>query len=137
MLRFCLLCVKEICVNKTELIMATTTFHQSIPATYTHVASTPSAFSRFINWSERQQENRILWIGLALVVHGCILAPLSVWIISMTGNSLALFMTAMASMCAALVVNLAAMPTKITIPVFFATLLIDVAVIAAAASMMA
>jgi hypothetical protein len=41
-------------------------------------------------------------------------------------------MTVMAAMAAALIVNLAAMPTKITIPVFFASIIADVVAIAAA-----
>jgi hypothetical protein len=114
--------------------MATTTFNQTIARNYIPAASRTSIATRFINWCERQQENRILWIGLALGVHGCILAPLAIYMITMSGNSLALFMTAMASMCAALVVNLAAMPTKITIPVFFATLVVDIVLIAACAA---
>ena len=114
--------------------MASTTFNQTIARNYIPAASKVSMATRFINWCQGQQENRILWIGLALCVHGCILAPLAIYLVAMSGNSLALFMTTMVSMCAALVVNLAAMPTKITIPVFFVTLIVDLGIVAACLS---
>lgn len=116
--------------------METTTFNQSILRNYTDSVSRPSVWSSFIRWCDGQQENRLLWIGLALGIHGCVFAPLTVMLVALAGNSLGLFMTAMASMAMALVVNLAAMPTKVTIPIFFATLLIDLGIIVACVSML-
>lgn len=109
--------------------MATTTLTPSITRNYTQ----PSVFTKFINWCERQQENRILWIGLALAGHGCIITPLTIFAVVMTGNSMGLFMTAVLAMAFTLVVNLAAQPTKVTIPVFILTILVDLGIIAACA----
>ena len=113
--------------------METTTFNQSISTHYTGTISQPSVFTRFMNWCEGQQEKRILWIGLGLAGHGCVFTPLTVFLVMMAGNSMALFMTAILAMAMTLVVNLAAMPTKITIPVFLFTILVDLGIIAACA----
>ena len=113
--------------------MATTTLNQSISAHYTGTVSRPSVFTRFINWSEAQQENRILWIALGLGGHGCVITPLTILLVVMAGNSMALFMAAVFAMAITLIVNLAALPTKITIPVFVFTILIDLGIMAACA----
>jgi hypothetical protein len=90
----------------------------------TSVAKIP-ALSRFMEWAKGQEENRIMWIALSLTIHGCILAPLAIFAVLIAGNPLSLFMIVLASMGVALVTNLAAMPTKVTVPVFFITALID------------
>ena len=46
-----------------------------------------------------------------------------------TGNNLYLFVLAIAAMGMTLVTNLAALPTKITIPVFVLSILIDLAIV--------
>ena len=46
-----------------------------------------------------------------------------------TGNNLYLFVVAIAAMGMTLVTNLAALPTKITIPLFILSLLIDLGII--------
>jgi hypothetical protein len=50
----------------------------------------------------------------------------------LAGTNLALFVTAIVAMGLSLVTNLAAMPTKITIPVFILSVLIDFVVVAIA-----
>lgn len=108
-----------------------TTIHPSVQQAYT--AQKPSVISRFLTWCEEQQENRLLWLSVALGGHGCVLTPLTILlIVALTGMNLALFMTALFAMAAALIVNLAAMPTKVTIPVLFASVVVDLAVIATA-----
>ena len=74
----------------------------------------------------------MLWLGFALAGQGCILAPLAVLTVLATGGNLVLFMIALVAMAMTLVTNLAAMPTRITIPFFFASILLDVAVIVTA-----
>lgn len=82
-----------------------------------------------IHWCEGQQQNRLLWLGLALAVHGCILTPLTVMAVLLSGAGFGLFMASMVAMGMALVTNLAAMPTKITIPVFALSILIDIVIL--------
>lgn len=115
--------------------MATTTLNQTIATTYTATKSHTSVFTKFMNWCEGQQENRMLWIGLALAGHGCILTPLTVMIVLFAGTNMFLFMLAIVAMGMALVTNLAALPTKVTIPIFFFSILLDVVIVIAALSM--
>jgi hypothetical protein len=91
-------------------------------------------FAKFINWCEGQEKNRLGWLALALTAHGCIITPLVVLSIVTAGNSFILWITAMVAMGITVVVNLAAQPTKITIPTFFLSILIDVAVVIACIS---
>jgi len=121
--------------NKKLNEMATTTFHSSIATNYSEKNQTTSAFARFINWCRDQQENRLLWIGIALVAHGCILTPITVFAVALAGNSLALLMLALIAMIVTLITNLAAMPTKITIPVFIFSVIVDIAILIACISM--
>lgn len=88
-----------------------------------------SLISRFLKWSENQQEDRLLWVGIALAGHGCALTPLTIYFIVLAGLSLPLFMIALTSMAMAVVVNLAALPTKVSIPVLVLSALIDVGVL--------
>jgi hypothetical protein len=112
-----------------------TTFNHTITTSYTESASQTSVFTRFLNWCEAQQFNRMLWIGIALMVHGSILTPLTVMVVLTTVNSLPLFVLSIAAMAMALVVNLAAQPTKISIPVFLLSVLIDLGIIIACATL--
>lgn len=113
-----------------------TIIHPSVQTNYTAVQKNNSVFSRFLTWCDGQQENRLLWLALALGGHGCVLTPLSILlIVALSGMNLVLFMAALFAMAIALIVNLAALPTKITIPVLFASVLVDLVVIAVAVSM--
>jgi len=88
-----------------------------------------SLLSRFMTWSDAQQHNRLLWLGIILSFHGCILTPLTVIAVLLAGTNLTLFIVAIVAMGLSLVTNLAAMPTKITVPVFVLSILIDLIVI--------
>jgi hypothetical protein len=109
--------------------MATTTLHQTITTGYAERASKASLYKRFINWCEGQDSNRLLWLGVALMAHGCIITPITVIMVLLAGTNLFLFVLALIAMGATLVTNLAALPTKITIPVFILSTLIDIAII--------
>ncbi|MGZ3924026.1 MAG: hypothetical protein ACXVBJ_09670 [Flavisolibacter sp.] len=88
-----------------------------------------SLFSKFITWSDAQEGNRLLWLGLILTFHGCILTPLAVMAVLLAGTNLTLFMITIVAMGISLVSNLAAMPTKLTIPLFALSILMDLVVI--------
>lgn len=92
-------------------------------------AVTPSILTRFMTWAENQQDNRFVWLGIALAVHGCFITPLTTMIVMATTYNFALFGAAIGAMALSLVTNLAALPTKITIPAFFLSILIDVVII--------
>jgi predicted membrane protein len=121
-------------VSQKQNEMATTTYHSSIATNYTQQVSRPSVFTKFLNWSKEQQENRLLWLGLALAGHGCILTPITVFAVALSGNSLPLLILALVAMCITLVTNLAAMPTKITIPAFIFSVIVDISILIACTS---
>lgn len=110
-----------------------TTIHQQ---TYHHSNSgashQASLWGRFIQWCEGQEENRFGWTAGILVGHGCVFTILTMLVVLFTGNNFIFWPIAIASMGVCVVTNLAAMPTRITIPVFAVSLLADVVVIIAA-----
>jgi len=108
-----------------------TLINHPISGTYTPATSRDSVFTRFFAWTRAQQSNRLLWVGLALAGHGCIVTPLTVMAVLLAGTNLTLFILAIIAMGAALVTNLAALPTRITIPVFLASILVDLGIIIA------
>ncbi len=110
-----------------------TTFNQTITANYQESISRPSIFSNFFTWCANQEQNRLLWIGIALTAHGCVLTPITGIAVQMAGNNMMLFTLVIASMVMVLVTNLAALPTKITIPVFIMSVVIDIAIVIACA----
>jgi hypothetical protein len=106
-----------------------TTFNQSAAISYSEKIEKVSAFKKLINWCEDQDKNRLLWLGIALSAHGCIITPLTVMAVLLAGANIWLFTLALIAMGATLVTNLAAMPTKVTIPVFILSTLFDIAII--------
>jgi hypothetical protein len=86
--------------------------------------------NRFMHWCDTQERNRFGWTAAILAGHGCILTIITVMAILLTGNQFIYWPFAIAAMTACLVTNLAAMPTKIIIPVFLASVLLDIVIIA-------
>ncbi|MGQ0737894.1 MAG: hypothetical protein ACT4OJ_02435 [Bacteroidota bacterium] len=108
-----------------------TTIHQQVFAnTQTRNSSHLSLWKRFIHWADGQEKYRFGWTAGILAGHGCVATVITMAAIVFTGNHFILWPFAIAAMAACVVVNLAAMPTKITIPVFFFSLLVDLALIA-------
>jgi hypothetical protein len=108
-----------------------TTLHQTLAASHTFRATRPSAIARFFRWSARQESSRFGWVAGILALHGCVITPITILFVAATGMNLALFITTMSAMGLALTTNLAAMPTKVTIPAFVLSVIIDVAVVVA------
>jgi len=92
---------------------------------------------RFFDWCKAQEKNRFGWLALSLAAHGCILTPLVVFAVGASGNDFTLWMAAMGAMGVTLIVNLAAQPTKITIPIFFLSIVVDVAILIACIAQLA
>ena len=104
-------------------------YHSTYNSSFELVNKKQSLVSKFISWCEGQENYRLGWLGLILAVHGCVITPITIFAIVMSGNNIALWGIAMGAMGMSLVTNLAALPTKITIPVFFLSVLIDLAII--------
>ncbi len=86
---------------------------------------------KFIEWSETQEKYRFGWLAASFTIHGCILTIFTMFAIILSGNHFIFWPFVIAAMGMSVVTNLAAMPTKVTIPVFFLSVLIDLLIIAA------
>ena len=105
--------------------MATTSFSSNL----THTQDRTSLLARFQQFCAGQESNRLMWLGGILAAHGCIITPLTVMAVLLAGAPMFLFILALVAMGMSLVTNLAALPTRITIPVFVLSILIDIAVV--------
>ena len=83
-------------------------------------------------WTNNQEKYRLGWLAAILTLHGCFLTPLTILFVVISGNNIFLFVTAIVAMVMCLITNLAALPTKITIPVFLLSILIDILLISIA-----
>jgi hypothetical protein len=101
---------------------------QTITTSISQQETNTSVFSKFINWCEGQEKNRFTWLAAALVGHGCALTPITLFTIILSGNLLFFWIIAIIAMMTALVTNLAAMPTKYTIPAFLFSIIIDLTI---------
>ena len=88
-----------------------------------------SLISRFFSWAAAEDEKRhIGWIGITVMTMASGIFPLTMYIIMINGGSFGLIMGALVALAIVVVTNLAALPTKYTIPFFFLAILIDVVV---------
>lgn len=108
-----------------------TAIQQTFSNTHVGVAPKTSVLTRFFNWSAGQEHSRYGWLGGILAAQGCVVTPLTMFAIVLSGNNIIFWMVAIVSIMMTLVTNLAAMPMKITIPVFVLSVLIDIVLIAA------
>jgi hypothetical protein len=108
--------------------MATIT-HPTIATTYTEKVEKQTLLNRFINWSEDQEQYRFGWVAGILAGHGCIITPITLFAIILSGSNLVFFIAAIIAMMASLVTNLAALPTKYTIPTFVLSIVIDLIIV--------
>ena len=88
-----------------------------------------SLWKRFIAWCDAQQENRFLWMVLGIVGHGTLITVITILAITYSGNHFIYWPITIGAMMACLVVNIAGQPTRITIPVFFISVIIDAVII--------
>lgn len=103
------------------------TYHSVFP-----VFSLSVAWHKLIAYAESQEEKRFAWAAISLLGHGTCFTVATMSIVMLTGNSFALLVATCLSMAMVLVVNLAALPTKYIIPVFFFSLFADIVIITAA-----
>ena len=91
-------------------------------------------FIRFIQWCQSKEYNRLAWTGIILTSQGCVITPVTLFFVIVSGMNPVLLSLACFSIMINLVVNLAAMPTRITIPVYVLSLLVSAVVITASFS---
>ena len=112
---------------KKKLIMET--IPHLYNSDYVMPARKESLLTRFISWAKNQERHRLGWLAVIITGHGCVLTPITLFAIILSGNSMVFWSMAIAAMGMSLITNLAALPTKITIPVFFFSVLIDLVII--------
>lgn len=106
-----------------------TTLQRSYRSSYNKQNSSQPVWSRFISWCSTQEKNRLTWQAGTLAGHGCFMTPLTLFAVMVSGNSILFLALVVAAMVMSFVTNLAALPTKITIPVLFMSLLIDAVIV--------
>jgi len=92
---------------------------------HTRENSGTARLDRFTTWLNTQEEKRFFWAAISLVGHGTVFTILTFATVILTGNVFALIAVTCATMMLVLAVNLAALPVKYIIPVFFGSLLVD------------
>ena len=98
-----------------------------------YVERTPgiSILKRFFCWCDRQEKNRLLWLGVGIMGHIGTVVPLTLLsILFLAGNNFTLWVVVLSANMPVLALNLAAQPPKVTIPVMVASLFINIVVIA-------
>ena len=88
-----------------------------------------SAWRKFIDWCNSQEKFRLGWLAAAITLHGCVLTIFTMFAVILAGNHFIFWPFIIGGMGITLVVNLAALPTKITIPIFFFSVLMDLVII--------
>ena len=90
----------------------------SLQSVYSHKHS--NIATRFLNWCEAQESNRFLWLALSFFLQIGMILPLTAYsIIFFGGNSFLLWIIVCTVNIPTLVLNLAALPTKTTLPFLF------------------
>jgi hypothetical protein len=117
----------DLCETKFSTMQ---TYQPVFQPSFRTIIKKQSFVTRFFDWCAGQEQNRFGWLAVILAIHGCVLAPITLFMVFAGGNNIALWCMTMGAMAISLVSNLAAMPTKITIPVFVLSVLIDIAVMA-------
>jgi hypothetical protein len=79
-----------------------------------------NAVSRFFKWCESQEGNRFLWLALTYIAQIGLALPLTMFVIVFFANvNFTLLVLTCIVNVPALVINLAAQPTKVSLPVLF------------------
>jgi hypothetical protein len=87
--------------------------------------------TRFLNWTKEEEKNRIAWLGISITMMTAVFFPVTMVSILLHGASFRLIIGAMFSLILVVVPNMAALPTRYTIPAFFTGILIDTILIGA------
>ena len=89
-----------------------------------------SLLYKFSNWLKTQEEYRLLWLGIAVLGGIATVLPLTLLaVVFWANNSLTLWAVTVSVNVPVLVLNLAAQPPKVTLPVLFSVWFIDAVII--------
>ena len=93
--------------------------------------SRSTVFTSLLEWINKEEKNRIAWVGISITAMSAIFFPVTMSAILFNGAIFSLIMGAMISLAIVVITNLAALPVKYTIPAFMLGILIDVVLIVA------
>jgi len=86
--------------------------------------------TRFLNWCTAQESNRFLWMGVTFFAQIGLMLPVAAFSILFFGNNnMLLWIIICAVNLPTLVLNLAALPTKFTLPFLFFAWLTELSVV--------
>ena len=91
--------------------------------------SRSTVITRLVDWTKNQEKNHIAWVGISITVMSAIFFPITMTAILFNGAMLSLIMGAMISLSAVVITNLAALPTKYTLPALLLGIVMDIALI--------
>ena len=99
-------------------------------ATRVHKLEQENFLTRFLNWCNTQESNRFLWLGVTFFAQIGLMLPLAAFsILFLGGNNFLLWIIICAVNLPTLVLNLAALPTKVTLPFLFIAWLTELSVV--------
>ena len=91
--------------------------------------SRSNVFTSLLEWINKEEKNRIAWVGISIMTMSAIFFPVTMSAILFNGAIFPLIMGAMISLAIVVITNLAALPVKYTIPAFLLGILIDIILI--------
>jgi hypothetical protein len=92
--------------------------------------ATANSLRKFMSWCEQQEESRLLWLGLGVMGQIGMVVPLTLLsILFLANNNFILWVVVLSANMPVLALNLAAQPTKVTIPVMLTSLIVNIVVI--------
>lgn len=100
----------------------------STPSHIKAKVNTQSIWQKYIAYCDSQENHRFFWFALALFIVPCVFMPLSLYIIFQYSWYTYLIMPYTALLFANILTNVVQLPTRISISVFFVTILFNVLV---------
>lgn len=113
--------------------MSSITYHSEY-SNYALKIEKRNLLTRFYSWIKNEEKNRIAWAGVSITVMTAVLFPLTMTTILFNGAVFKLIIGAMCALVLVMVTNLAALPTKYTIPAFLTGITMDLILIIASFS---
>lgn len=114
--------MQEIISKDVQALYKHKVYHEKVKTTATR--------NGFIHWCELQESKRFFWLGVSLLISiGLVLPATLSSIVFLARNEFALWLITCVVNVPVLVLNLAAQPTKITLPALFASWGVNIAVI--------
>jgi hypothetical protein len=107
--------------------MNITVSHPEMKIAYRFPKVKTSYFRSFSKWAAREDlENHVGWIGIGIISMTAVFFPLTMAVILFNGAAAGLIGIAMLSLVMVVIVNLAALSTRYTIPFLLAGILMDI-----------